>query len=98
MTRYASNDVPVTDEELGRPVTQSEREDAIKRHAAAFDADDLMDVLYEHGDSILSLIKGGFAWEAGDDIDRYRKETIARRASFELFGRVDVINSSEVTC
>lgn len=97
MTRYASNDVPVTDEELGRPVTESERMDAIRRQSEAFDKDDLMDVLYEHGDRLLSDLASGFPWSVGDRIMQVRKETIARRASMELYGKPDVIKASEVT-
>jgi hypothetical protein len=98
MTRYTSNDVPVTDEELGRPVTPYERMDAIRQQAEAFDRGDLMDLLYEHGDDILRHIASGDTGYAGDIIADARKATIARRASYELFGTVDVISPSEVTC
>lgn len=98
MTRYASNDVPVTDEELGRAVTDNEREDAIKRQAEAFDADDLAYAVALIADRILEDSATEFPWSIGDRIIQDRKATIARRASFELFGRVDVISPSEITC
>lgn len=100
MTRYASNDIPPTDKELeqfyGRPVTQPEINEAVGRHAAAFDKDDLMDVLYEHGDRILFLLHGGEFAAAGALMEEYRNQTIARRASMELYGKPDVIKASEV--
>ena len=100
MTRYASNDVPPTDAELeqfyGRPVTQPQINEAVGRHAAAFDKDDLMDVLYEHGDRIISCLAHGNFDIAGVILANRRKETIARRASMELYGKPDVIKASEV--
>jgi len=100
MPAYSSNDTPVTDAELeqfyGRPVTQPEINEAVGRHAAAFDKDDLMDVLYEHGDVIIHfLVRDDFA-SAGILMQRFRRETIARRASMELYGKPDVIKASEV--
>lgn len=96
-----TNDTPVTDAELdsfyGRPVTESERIDAIRRQSEAFDKDDLMDVLYEHGDAILADIACGYVGWIGERINQSRKETIARRASMELFGKSDVIKASEVS-
>lgn len=96
MTRYASNDVPVTDEELGRPVTPYERMDAIRRQSEAFDKDDLMDVLYEHGASLIDVMKEHDYTLIGAFMCYKRKETIARRASMELYGKPDVIKASEV--
>lgn len=96
-----TNDTPVTDAELdafyGRHVTEYERMDAVRRQSEAFDKDDLMDVLYEHGDAILADIACGYSWSVGDRITQARKETIARRASMELYGKPDVIKTSEVT-
>jgi len=97
MTRYASNDVPVTDEELGRPVTQPEINEAVGRHAVAFDRDDLLDVLYDHMDDILRHLSSGDNGYVGDVINDARRKTIARRASMELYGKPDVIKASEVT-
>ncbi len=94
------NDFPPTDAELeriyGTPVTEYERMDAIRRQSEAFDKDDLMDVLYEHGERLLADIANGFAWSVGDRIIEARKETIARRASMELYGKPDVIKASEI--
>ena len=96
-----TNDTPVTDAELdafyGRHVTEYERMDAVRKQAKAFDKDDLMDVLYEHGDRILSDLANGLDWNVGDRTMQVRKETIARRASMELYGKPDVIKPSEVT-
>lgn len=97
MTRYASNDTPVTDEELGSPVTQSEINEAVGRHVNAFDKDDLMDVLYEHGDELIALLNRNDFWATGLFIWNCQRETIARRASMELYGKPDVIKASEVT-
>ena len=100
MSRYASNDIPPTDAELeqfyGRPVTQPEINEAVGRYAAAFDKDDLMNVLYEHGDRIISALAIGRPDFAGALMECYRCETIARRASMELYGKPDVIKASEV--
>lgn len=95
-----SNDIPPTNAELermyGTPVTEYERIDAIRRHSEAFDKDDLMDVLYEHGDAILADIGCGYVGWIGERINQARKETIARRASMELYGKHDVIKASEI--
>lgn len=95
-----TNDTPVTDAELeafyGKPVTESEILCAIERHARAFDADDLAEVVAEQEDSILQDLRNGFAWSIGDRIKEARRETIARRVSIELYGKPDVIKAWEV--
>lgn len=94
------NDIPATDAELdgfyGVAPTQAEINSAIGRHAAAFDNDDLADILFEHGDKILIDLANSYSWSVGDRIYEARKETIARRASIELYGKPDVIKPFQV--
>jgi len=93
-------DRPVTDKELdqfyGREVTESEIRDAIARQAAAFDANDLTEVVAENAVLILAYLQGEYFEDIGRAIDRQKRETIARRASIELYGRVGVIQASQV--
>lgn len=95
-----TNDTPVTDAELeafyGKPVTESEILWAIERHALAFDADDLAEVVAEIAGFILPDLRNGFACSVGDLIQEARRETIARRVSIELYGKPDVIDAREV--
>lgn len=95
-----TNDIPATDAELdsfyGVPATQAEIEEAIKRQSAAFDKDDLLDILYEHGDKILADLANAYTWSVGDRIYQVRKETIARRTSMELYGKPGIIKPSQV--
>ncbi len=79
-----------------RAVTEAQVQDAIARQSEAFDKDDLIDVLYEHGDRIISCLAHKNQDIAGVILSKGRKETIARRASMELYGKPDVIKASEV--
>jgi len=92
---------PVTDAELdqfyGREVQQWEINEAIGRHARAFDEDDLYMIVNENFTKILDLLRNSLAGQAGLVIDDARRVTIARRASMELYGKPDVIKPSEVT-
>jgi len=101
MSRYSTLDVPASNAELGefygREVTKAEIDEAIERQARAFDADDLTEVVAENAVLILAYLQGEYFEDIGRAIDRQKRETIARRASIELYGKPDVIKPSEVT-
>ena len=100
MTRYASNDIQPADSELdqfwGKEPTQPEINDAVGRHAAAFDELDIGEIAVEHGSTINRLLSVQSYEVCGMMLDEWRKQVIARRASMELYGNPDVIKSSEV--
>ena len=90
----------VTDKELdafyGTEPTEAEVAYAIKRQTEAFDADDLVDIAAAHEVALLAALKDGAAEQFFAVFQACRKDSIARRASFELFGRPGVITVSEV--
>ena len=94
-------DRPATNKELdqfyGREVTQAEINDAIVRQAAAFDADDLAEIVAENAVNILAYMQYGYIWLIGHRLIEARKEIIDRRASIELYGKPGIIKASEVT-
>ena len=97
-------DRPATDKELdqfyGREVTQAEINDAIARHADAFDADDLAEIVAENSAALLAMLSRSSDWYLmGVEklIGDARRETIARRASIELYGKPGIIKASQVT-
>ena len=52
--------------------------------------------LDENGDEIIELLKSNFFRTAGMELQKFRKETIARRASIEIYGKTNIIQPSEV--
>lgn len=95
-----SNDIPATDAELdefyGVPPTQAEINEAIGRHTRAFDKDDLVDIVYEEGDRLLKCFESK-NWDiAGMILSNRRKQVIADRASYSLYGKRGLIKPSQV--
>ena len=94
-------DRPVTDKELekhyGREVTESEIQFVIERQADAFDADDLAEIVSENSEVFLTALKEGRLDLVSSLMDVLRKGMIARRASFEIYGKTNIIQPSEVT-
>ena len=90
----------VTDKELdafyGTEPTEAEVAYAIRRQNDAFDIDDLVDITESNGLVLLAALKDGAAERFFNVFQACRKDSIARRASFELFGRPGVITVSEV--
>ena len=95
-----TNDIPATNAELdgfyGVPATQAEINEAISRHTRAFNKDDLAELMYEHGEFIIATLEDDMAHEAGLFIKQLRKDLIASRASYELYGKPDIIKPSQV--
>jgi hypothetical protein len=98
MTRYASNDVPPTDAELGE--NEDYESDLIKRDFAIgaasteFDAGELAEVAFTHFEAIAEF--GSDAEAVGKIIIQARKKWIADRASIAVYGRTGMINANEV--
>jgi hypothetical protein len=86
------NDLPPTDAELSRIFGEApsveEWELAIERHTKAYDRDDLQSDAYEHADALIAALDAGDLLEAGRLLNSARTKTAARRASFELIGKV----------
>lgn len=89
-----------TDKELtsfyGDAATAFDKHEAIERHAAALDDDDLCQVVQEYSLAILFAVKTGNAQTLMDVFTKELKQVVARRASVELFGDVAVIKAQEV--
>ena len=70
---------------------------AIERHTRAIDKDDLTEVCHEFEADILAAIRGKNAAALMAIFQGEINKTIARRASFSIYGDVSVIPVSEVT-
>ena len=70
---------------------------AIERHTRAIDKDDLTEVCHEFEADILDAIRGKNAAALIAIFQSEIQKTIARRASFSLYGDVSVIPVSEAT-
>ena len=70
---------------------------AIERHTRAIDKDDLTEVCREFEADILDAIRGKNAAALIAIFQSEIQKTIARRASFSLYGDVSVIPVSEAT-
>ena len=71
--------------------------DAIRRHAAAIDADDLNTITDENHEGLLACMAAGDFAEVGKIMCESRKFLISRRASMEVYGSPRVISPYEVT-
>lgn len=93
-------DRPPTDRELngwyGNAPSTFEIATTIERHARAIDKDDLTEVCHEYEAEILTAIRGKNAAALMAIFQSEISKTIARRASFSLYGDVSVIPVSEV--
>lgn len=94
-------DRPPTDKELrsfyGNAPCTFEIATAIERHTRAIDKDDLSDVCHEYEADILDAIRGKNAAALLAIFQSETAKTVARRASFSLYGDVSVLAASEVT-
>lgn len=70
---------------------------AIERHTRAIDKDDLAEVCHEYEADILQAIRGKNAAALMAIFTDEINKTVARRASFSLYGDVSVIPVSEAT-
>lgn len=89
-----------TDRELARfygnaPCT-FEIATTIERHTRAIDKDDLTEICHEYEAEILAAIRGKNAAALMAIFTGELNKTIARRASFALYGDVSVLPLSEV--
>lgn len=93
-------DRPPTDRELhsfyGNAPDTFEIATTIERHTRAIDKDDLSEVCHEFEADILDAIRGKNAAALIAIFQSEIQKTIARRASFSLYGDVSVIPVSEV--
>ena len=94
-------DRPPTDRELnghyGNAPCTFEVATAIERHTRAIDKDDLTEVCHEFEADILDAIRGKNAAALLAIFQSEIAKTVARRASFSLYGDVSVLAASEVT-
>lgn len=94
-------DRPPTDRELhsfyGNAPDTFEIACAIERHTRAIDKDDLAEVCHEYEADILQAIRGKNAAALMAIFTDEINKTVARRASFSLYGDVSVIPVSEAT-
>ena len=94
-------DRPPTDKELngwyGNAPSTLEVATAIERHTRAIDKDDLSEVCHEFEADILQAIRGKNAAALIAIFTDEINKTVARRASFSLYGDVSVLPVSEVT-
>ena len=94
-------DRPPTDRELhgyyGNSPCTFEVATAIDRHTRAIDKDDLSEVCHEFEADILDAIRGKNAAALLAIFQAEIAATVARRASFSLYGDVSVLPVSEVT-
>lgn len=93
-------DRPPTDRELhsfyGNAPCTFEIATAIERHTRAIDKDDLSDVCHEYEADILDAIRGKSAAALLAIFQDEIAATVARRASFALYGDVSVLPVSDV--
>ena len=93
-------DRPPTDRELngwyGNAPDTFEIACAIERHTRAIDKDDLSEVCHEFEADILDAIRGKNAAALIAIFQSEIQKTVARRASFSLYGDVSVLPVSEV--
>ena len=93
-------DRPPTDRELngwyGNAPSTFEIATAIERHTRAIDKDDLSEVCHEFEADILDAIRGKNAAALIAIFQSEIQKTVARRASFSLYGDVSVLPVSEV--
>lgn len=61
---------------------------AKRRHAAAYDKDDLTVVCWEREADILAAINKGDHWRLGEIFKAEQENTITRRCEIEIHGRV----------
>lgn len=94
-------DMPPTDRELtsfyGNAPCTFEVACAIERHTRAIDKDDLSEVCHEFEADILAALRGKNAAALLAIFQAEISATVARRASFSLYGDVSVLPVSEVT-
>ena len=93
-------DRPPTDRELngwyGNAPSTFEIATTIERHTRAIDKDDLTEVCHEFESDILAAIRGKNAAALMAIFQAEIAATVARMASFSLYGDVSVIPVSEV--
>ena len=70
---------------------------AIERHTRAIDKDDLSEVCHEFEADILEAIRGKNAAALIAIFQSEIQKTVARRASFSIYGDVSVLTAKEVT-
>lgn len=70
---------------------------AIERQANAIEAEDLAEVCHEFPLEVLAAIKTKNAYALLELFDKSIKESVARRASIEIYGDTGIINAAEVT-
>ena len=94
-------DRPPTDRELnswyGNAPCTFEIATTIERHTRAIDKDDLSEVCHEFEADILQALRGKNAAALLAIFQAEIAATVARRASFSLYGDVSVLAVSEVT-
>ena len=94
-------DRPPTDRELsgfyGNAPCSFEIASAIERHTRAIDKDNLTDICHAREAEILAAIRGKNAAALLAIFQTEMAATVARRASFSLYGDVSVLAVSEVT-
>ena len=88
-----------TDRELdqfyGTPPTEEQVQESIARFTAAFDADDLVEIVSENAKTAVSFLRLS-PGVIGDWLDYLRKETIAGWVSKELYGKTGVITAKDI--
>lgn len=86
----STTEKPLTkyEEERMETVTDDDWNYAVERHIKAYDRDDLQSDAYEYGDAILKALDSGEAGEVWLILSLARAKTVARRARFELTGKV----------
>ena len=94
-------DRPPTDRELhsfyGNAPDTFEIATTIERHTRAIDKDDLSEVCHEFEADILDAIRGKNAAALIAIFQSEIQKTVARRASFSLYGDVSVLPVGKVT-
>ena len=97
----ATLDHAVTDQELdgfyGTEATPLQEQIEIERAIKGLDSDDLSDVVYENANQVLAAILDNKPDQLMAVFRDVLKNTVARRASFLVYGRVEVIKANDVT-
>lgn len=83
------------DQFYGTPPTEAQVQESIARFTAAFDADDLVEIVSENAKTALGLVRLA-PGAVGDWLDYLRKETIAGWVSKELYGKTGVITAKDI--